>query len=280
MTPELRAASSFPLDEVAALFAAAYEEYVVPFHVDEAQLRFMIETFDLDLDASRVALIDSEPVGLANLAIRGERGWIGGIGVVAAARRRGIGETLMRAVHEQARERGLREIWLEVIEQNEAAFRLYERLAYRVVRWVELGLYDGEPLGDGVREVGAEQAQARIRELRTEREPWQRTDETLAHYDDLRGLEAEGGAALFRVVSEGRAALLQLAGDEATARALLGAMRRHGVVALFNVPRGHPALAALRALGGRVTLRQREMVLSVENAPGPPRGTSAAGVTG
>ena len=62
--------------------------------VDEAAVEFLVRTFDLDLDASLVAVDDGEPVGLVNLGVRGERGWIGGLGVVAEARRRGLGRTL------------------------------------------------------------------------------------------------------------------------------------------------------------------------------------------
>ena len=47
--------------------------------------------FDIDREASRVALRDGELVGLANLAVRGSDAWIGGVGVVPAERRRGTG---------------------------------------------------------------------------------------------------------------------------------------------------------------------------------------------
>ncbi|MFL5942255.1 MAG: GNAT family N-acetyltransferase, partial [Gaiellaceae bacterium] len=99
MSLEVRSARSLPPAGRAELFNAAYEGYLVPFHVDVATLEFMDEAFDLDLDASRIAFRDGEPVGLGNLGVRGEDAWIGGVGVVAAARRSGIGETLMRALH-------------------------------------------------------------------------------------------------------------------------------------------------------------------------------------
>ena len=82
-------------------------------------------------------------VGLVNLGVRGERGWIGGLGVVPSARRRGVGRDLMEAVHDQARARGIRRISLEVIEANEPAFRLYEELGYEMTRWLEIGSLDG-----------------------------------------------------------------------------------------------------------------------------------------
>jgi ribosomal protein S18 acetylase RimI-like enzyme len=263
VTIELRPASSFGLGELAGVFTRAYEGYVVPFKVDETFLRFMVKTFDLDLDASRVALRDGDPVGLANLGVRESRGWIGGVGVVAAARREGIGRMLMDAVHEEARRLGLREVQLEVIEQNEAAYRLYLDLGYQVVREVEIGSIEQELEGGDAREVPWEEAHAQIHTLGRAREPWQREDATLAHYEDLRGLVAESGAAVFRNTPDGRALLLQLAGTEGAARELLTVLRSYGPVAVFNVPADDPTMRAFQSLGGRITMRQREMALTL-----------------
>jgi ribosomal protein S18 acetylase RimI-like enzyme len=242
------------------LFNAAYEGYVIPFRLDEAGLQFMTHAFDLDLDASRIAFSDGDAVGFGNLGLRGDQAWIGGVGVIAAARRQGIGETLMHALHEEAAARRVANVWLEVIEQNENAFRLYEKLGYRVVREVEVWSLSGEVPDGTAREVSAVQARSRVRELRSGREPWQRADATLDHYDDLRGLETESGAALFRV--GGVAQLLQIAGDDSGA--LLRTLRGHGTVTMLNLPADDPAADALRALGATTTVRQREMVLDLE----------------
>jgi ribosomal protein S18 acetylase RimI-like enzyme len=263
VTIDLVPASSFAPDELAGLFTRAYEEYVVPFQVDRAQLEFMVRTFDLDLGASRVAVRDGEPVGLGNLGVREGRGWIGGVGVVPAARRRGIGRTLMEALHGEGRRLGLREIRLEVIEQNEAAYRLYLDLGYQVIREVEIGSIDTKLEPGSAREVPWEEAHAQIHALGHPVEPWQREDATLAHYEDLRGLVAEKGAAVFRVTADGRALLLQLAGGEEAARDLLATMAGFGTPVVFNVPSDDPTMAALRELGGHVTIRQREMALAL-----------------
>jgi ribosomal protein S18 acetylase RimI-like enzyme len=134
METALRPASSLSHAEVAELFNAGYSGYVIDFRIDETVLRSMIHAFDIDLDASRIAYRGGERVGLANLALRGDQAWIGGVGVVPAARRQGVAETLMTALHDEARARGVNDVWLEVIEQNHAAFRLYDKLGYRVVR--------------------------------------------------------------------------------------------------------------------------------------------------
>ena len=258
MTIELRSARSLAPGERAELFNAAYEGYLVPFHVDEAMLAFMDDAFDIDVDASRIAYRDGPALGLANLGVRGEDAWIGGVGVVPAARRSGVGEALMRALHEQARERGIRRVWLEVIVENTGAFALYERLGYRTVRDLEVWSL---PLSVSERseanDTSAAEAHVRIRELRRSREPWQRADETLGHYDDVRGLVTEAGAAVYRQ-SGGNVQLVQIAGE---AEPLLHALRILGPVNALNLPEDDPAVPAFRALGGTMVVRQHEMLL-------------------
>ena len=171
--------------ELAAIFNAGYEGYFTPFDVDEAAFRLMVETWDDDLDASRV--VDGEPAGIAKLAIRGERGWIAGIGVAVAHRGTGAGEALMRGVIAEARSRGLREVWPEP--------------------------------------VTAERAQGRIRADRTGREPWQRADESVANYTGVGGLESGRGAVLYRQSGE-RASLLQVSRPTRAPRAAYSSRSR------------------------------------------------------
>jgi len=260
MSLELRPATALTPAERAALFTAAYEGYLVPFQVDETTLAWLDETFDIDLDASRVAYRDGETVGLGNLGVRGEDAWIGGVGVVLAARRAGVGEVLMDGLHDQARERGIRRVWLEVIVENTGAFALYEKLGYRTVRDVtvwSLPLSTSEQTE--AKDVPADQAHARIRELRTEREPWQRADESLAHYSDAQGLATDAGAVVYRQSGE-NVSVIQIAGE---AEPLLRALRTLGRVNVLNLPDDDPAAAALEQLGAAVAIRQHEMVLEL-----------------
>jgi ribosomal protein S18 acetylase RimI-like enzyme len=256
---ELEPASSLSRAERAELFTAAYEGYFLPFVIDEPALASMEVVFDLDVDASRIALRDGDAVGLGNLGVRGEDAWIGGVGVVPAARRSGVGEALMRALHDQARERGVRRVWLEVIAENAGAFALYEKLSYRSVRDVEVWSLPAAEENDAeARDVTAAEAQARVRELRTGREPWQRADETVENYGDALGLLTADGAALYRAGNALQ--LLQLAGD---AEPLLRSLRRLGTVSVLNLPGDDPAAQALRSLGATVVVRQHEMLLEL-----------------
>ena len=65
MTDELALlpARSLGLAEYAALFNAAYEGYLIPFHIDENTVAAMREAFDLDADASLIAFRDGEGCG-------------------------------------------------------------------------------------------------------------------------------------------------------------------------------------------------------------------------
>lgn len=259
----LEPASRYSYAELAAIFNAGYEGYFTPFVLDEAAFRFMSTTWDDDLDASRVALVDGDPAGICKLAIRGDRGWIAGIGISPSHRGKGVGEELVRGVLAEARERGLREVWLEVLVQNEPAIRLYEKLGFARVRELEVWT-----LGELVfqkhkaRPVPLAQVQARIRAERREREPWQRADETVANLENVEALESEHGALLFRRTEE-RVSLLQaVAPDETAARELLHALPDEATsLQWLNGPEGDPFNAAIASLGGTLAHRQHEMLL-------------------
>jgi GNAT superfamily N-acetyltransferase len=255
VTLDLRSARSLSLGERAELFTAAYEGYLMPMHVDEAALAWMQEKFDFDLDASQVAYRDGEPVGLANLGVRERDGWIGGVGVVASARRTGVGKALMRSAHDEARSRGVERVWLEVIGENTGAFALYEKLGYELVQDVEVWTLPGTEGEHEGREVPVAEAKARLADRH---EPWQRADGTLANYDDVRGLVTDSGAMLFCVRSS--AQLQQYAGDP---EPLLQALRTFGDVYILNLPAADPAAVVLRELGGSVVVRQHEMLLDL-----------------
>src|SRR5687767_15238754 len=248
----LEPASTRSYAELAAIFNAGYEDYYTPFTLDEAAFRTMSTMWDDDLEASRVALVDGEPAGICKLAIRGERGWIAGIGISPAHRGKGVGEELMRGVLAEARDRGLREVWLEVLVQNEPAIRLYEKLGFERVRVLEVWTL-GELVFQNhkARSVPVAQAQTRIRAERTWREPWQRADETLANLEQVEGLESERGAVLFRRTGE-RVSLLQaVAADETAARELLQAFPAEAAALQWlNGPEGDPFSAAIASLGG------------------------------
>jgi ribosomal protein S18 acetylase RimI-like enzyme len=225
----------YSLAELAELFTRGYEGYFVPMHFDEPTLRYMVEAWDIDLSRSRVA----PDAGLANLAIRGDRGWIGGIGVVPEQRRGGVGRALMEAVLALAPSTVL----LEVIEANEPAIKLYESLGFEKTRVLEVWRVEAD-------EVPAERAHRST--LGQTDLPWQREDASLPA--DYERVEVDGGAMIFR----GGTVFQLEARDEDAAAALLS---RGTVLNYVNVPEGDVAIGALERLGGELRLKQFEMVL-------------------
>ena len=229
----------------------------------------MEHAFDLDPDASLVAREEGGLVGLANLGLRGADAWVGGVGVVPAQRGTGLGEALMRALIADAGARGVERLWLEVIVENTAAVRLYEKLAFAHVRDVEVWSLAEIVADSNYRPASAtlEEAHAWVRASRQGREPWQRSDGTVARLAELdpapHGVLVDGGAAVVRS-SAARVNLLQLAGDPVR---VLEAVRGAGEpVSLLNLPIDDPAAAAFRELGGTSVVRQHEMLLELRAA--------------
>jgi ribosomal protein S18 acetylase RimI-like enzyme len=266
-TIRLASATRYSYAELAEIFNAGYEGYFTPFALDEATFRFMSTVWDDDLEASRVAIADGEPAGICKLAIRGERGWIGGIGVAVPHRGKGIGEALMRGVLEEAAARGLREVWLEVLFPNEPAIRLYEKLGFERVRVLEVWTLDElDSRGDGRFEVPVARAQERIRRDRREREPWQRADETIANTENVEALESAGGALVYRRSGERISLLQAVAVDETAARDLLLSLPAEATsLQWLNGPAGDPFNGAIASLGGTLAWRQHEMLLRLSD---------------
>jgi ribosomal protein S18 acetylase RimI-like enzyme len=244
----LEPAAGLGLAALAELFTAGYEGYFMPIHVDETSLGAMVDSWDVDLGRSRVAVDEDGPVGVVLLGVRGDRGWIGGLGVVPRARRRGVGRALMDAVLAEAPPA----VTLEVIEQNEPAIRLYEELGFERRRLLEVWSLTTEPPADRARAVEP-------RPLGQDDLPWQRADPSLPA--DYERLEVDGAAALVRVAGS-RVGVLQLAAedDRAAARILAAARGRGELLHYVNVPEGDPATRALARLGGSLDLRQHELL--------------------
>jgi GNAT superfamily N-acetyltransferase len=255
-------ADSVDLDALAAVFNGAYSDYFVPLKLDRAGLELTIDICDIDLGASRVAVEDGEPAAFAFLALRGDEGWIGGMGTVPAYRRRGLGEAALIEVLAEARDRNAKSVRLEVIEQNEAARRLYEKLGFEHERDLGVWILDSAPPRvTKAQPADPDEARAWIKANRLTPEPWQRSDETLDHMQ-ARGLAFEAltvgeeGAALYR----GNGVLQLAARDDKAAAHLLAAVGAQADGLRFvNVPAGDPAEAALVLLRAKLQLRQHEM---------------------
>lgn len=279
-----RAAATLTAEELAEVFNRAYSDYYVPLHLDAAMMSGMIAAQDLDLAGSRVLVDGGEAVAFAMLGVRGDRGWIGGMGVVPGQRRRGLGRRAMHAVLGVARERGLARVLLEVLEPNEPAAALYRELGFRDLRWLEILERPAEaadapgrsqPLAAGhgaVMPGTIEECLAAYGDVHPEAPPWQREPVVLARSSaSLEVAVTRGGDGALRAFAIARAVpnrVLFLAAGERAAGGGLAACIGHLLAAharseamMVNVPERDPAVAVLKSLGFTRKLRQREMAL-------------------
>jgi hypothetical protein len=156
--------------------------------------------------------------------------------------------------------RGIQQLWLEVLIQNEPAIRLYEKLGYRVARELEVWSLDELVLKEhGVASVPVADVVGRS----SQRPPWQRADDVVKRHDDARALAGDDGWLVYRS-GDGVASILQAAGDAEVIRALIESLPEGTTgVRYLNGPEGDPVNAALEALGGTCVARQHEMLLEL-----------------
>ncbi|MCC6298257.1 MAG: GNAT family N-acetyltransferase [Anaerolineales bacterium] len=175
-------ASDHLLPDLVQTLNRGFEGYLVPIRLDVSQFLSMVHKDSIDLSASRVLLADDKPEGVALIARRGWVSRLAAMGISKEMRGQGAGSWLMERLLQQARARGDREMTLEVIEQNDAAVRLYEKFGFQTMRRLvgfirrEAIELDPEELNEmDLREMGALVSQFGLRDL-----PWQLSGETIA----------------------------------------------------------------------------------------------------
>jgi ribosomal protein S18 acetylase RimI-like enzyme len=263
-------ASEFSLEELAAVWRAGYEGYVVPLAFDEAQLKRHIRISGIDRELSLVAMADGEPVGLSLVAREDDEAWIGGFGIAAPLRRRGFATQLLQAQAERLDAAGVVRARLEVLDGNPAE-EVYRRSGFERAR--ELVVLEGDVAHDGdqgARLGRGELARAHAK-LHLEEPAWRRRLSrlivTLAAFPEAEivGVRDRGAVAAFAVIVdlERHFGLFDAAArDVDAARALLSAIaaiRPEARVRVVDEPADTPLAQALAREGFEVTYRQWEM---------------------
>ena len=73
-------ASAFTYEELTAAYNHTRVDYIVPMPMNAARLREYVETYDIDMNASVVAVDGTEILGLSMLGLRADRAWITRLG--------------------------------------------------------------------------------------------------------------------------------------------------------------------------------------------------------
>ena len=134
------------MHEAADLFNRSFEGYFVPVQFTESAFLTFAQRDDIDFDASKVLLVEEQLAGLALITCRGKASRMGGFGIISSFRAQGAGSWFVKRLLDDARLRGETHMYLEVITQNEAAIRLYEKHGFVKLRKL-LGFKAESPTG-------------------------------------------------------------------------------------------------------------------------------------
>jgi GNAT superfamily N-acetyltransferase len=243
-----------------------FQEYLLPMAFSAEQFELHVRCNDIDVTASPLWYDDEGKVlAAALLGVRGKRGWVGGFGVAAEYRGRGYARELLEELKDAARAKRLETVQLEVLPENGAAIRLYERGGFQTQRSLHSfkRSFAGTPPpsaayrfvdpGDYVERPDAT------------RPPWQREAASLLHGAASTALAGPDGAfALFRY--NGSAAQIFKLGVTSTDAfdALTSAIASAcGVrnVALVNEPDPSPVAGYAKTAGWTRPFSQFEMLI-------------------
>jgi len=155
-----------------------------------------------------------------------------------------------------------------MITGRSPAIRLYEKFGFARTRELEvLSLAESAPDVGDTEEAPLAAARSIILTRRDDEEPWQRHDDTVdrlaVREPPLQGIVSGDAAALYSV-SAPNVSLVQAAGGEHGLRSILSAIRTKGTVSAVNYPSGGAVAEALQAAGADVTLRQYEMIKTLD----------------
>ena len=127
-------ANQFSLEELTEAYNKTRTDYLIPMPMNAGRLQEYITLYDVDLPASRVAVIGNSIVGLGMIGIRKGMGWITRLGVLPEGRRKGVGSSILHTLLEEASLRQLPDVWLEVIQGNQPAHELFLKFGFDETR--------------------------------------------------------------------------------------------------------------------------------------------------
>lgn len=275
-TLRISSAASVTLEGFAAAFNASFSGYFYPMTLTSEQLSRRVRFEHLDILRSRLAYDEGdELVGMAMLGVRGDVGWVGGFGITEKYRGRGRAGELMTALVEEARACPVGQLTLEVLRQNAAAIRLYERAGMEIAR--DLIIFERQPIvaaprGDHapLQEAKPAELLQHFRRLHDHPPAWQRDLSALLVMDGLRGLylgarDLPDAYALLRSWPGGMTYIVDLAAaSKEDADALCAGLKGvEGRLRIINEPESSFFCEALASQDFVETERQHEMVMTL-----------------
>lgn len=188
---DLIPASAFSFEELTEAYNNTRVDYLVPMPMNAARLREYVETYDVDMDCSVVAVDGNEVLGLAMLGVREQRAWITRLGIIRSKRRQGTGWQMVTHLIEQARQKNADHIIIEVIKNNVPAHSLFHKAGFCEIRELLVlrrppGPVKIKPLPAEIKAVGYAEA-THLLENRASTPSWIDERESLLNAGNLAG---------------------------------------------------------------------------------------------
>ena len=271
-------ASQFTFEELTEAYNQTRVDYIVPMPMNAARLREYVHNYDVNMDASAVAVEGDQILGLAMLGARPGHTWITRLGILPGKRRRGTGQLLTEYLIAQSRRLRPEYILLEVIKHNVPAYQLFQKLGFREIR--EL-LVLRRPPGPPAAEVDpytvqrSDHTQAiALLQQRQSAPSWLDETPSLENAGNLAALHVElktGGRGWLvyqnTIFQLGRLVLQTEVGDpRRVATALIHALHTHHPAQdtkTENLPLTDPHWSAMQAMGYLESFRRIEMRLDL-----------------
>lgn len=257
------AGSGFDLGALHCAMLAAFSDYIVPLQPDADTFKAALRSRGFDPEASFVAVEDDEVVGFWNVATRNTKRYLIGSGTRIGQRGQGLASRLGMEAIRAAENAGIKSFWLEVIEGNAGAERLYRKMGFDVTRKLDCYRLDHpSPDRSSCKLSDFGTVSNAIQRYSTWEPTWQNATETISGSQLTSFLHKKGGAII------GSGGLVhQIAASEPSALAdLLAAAATVGSLTLVNVDSADSALCSLLSeLGAHRFIVQSEMRLSLPN---------------
>jgi len=139
---------------------------------------------------------DGELLSVALLAFRGTRAWVGGFGVAPRHRGRGLGQQCAEQMLKTAGQQGAQTIELEVLVENNAARRLYEKVGFVIVD--ELRVWRASRRGTARNLEVMEHSETMLARTVATPPSWQREPGTIARLGRSALIDMDGAYAFVR----------------------------------------------------------------------------------
>ncbi|MBT3139720.1 GNAT family N-acetyltransferase [Ruegeria litorea] len=256
--------SGLDLGALHCAMLAAFSDYIVPLQPDGDTFKAALSARGFDPEASFVAVDDDEVIGFWNVATRNTKRYLIGSGTRIEHRGRGLASRLGMAAIRAAENAGIESFWLEVIEGNTGAERLYRKMGFDVTRKLDCYRLNHPSPDRSSCELSDFGTVANvIQRYSTWKPSWQNATESLYGAQLTPFLHEKGGVII------GAGGLVhQIAASETSAlEDLLAAAATVGSLTLVNVDSAYNALCSLlQELGAHRFIVQSEMRLSFSPA--------------